>query len=324
MKPNLVQAAGTALLSLALIAQGQEDLRGVFSNNAEGFDIATLMIHETGYAYFHAAVAGVIGEWSFDKATSVLTVKFLDSGNSKERSSIGFLFDPKQRSYTFVDGDYAKQRGATKTLRYVTNAIPDKLVAAFKVYPDEVRKQRQQLKAREEYKRKEEERLARERPEYERIRNVITNDPKVVISSEFFVREDTPATRALKSTLGDLNVKYPESVLVDLLNELPPDNHWIRAMIFSRPELTAGTIEKFYPKALEWGAHLNYGILANIGGHPNTPRQLIEDLASRADLPVGATRPAQRRLKQIRDEQNANHTSEGIRRPADGSPKPSM
>jgi hypothetical protein len=47
---------------------------------------------------------------------------------------------------------------------------------------------------------------------------------------------------------------------------------------------------------LEWGTKLNYSILANIANHPNTPICLIEDLATRTNLPCGATGPANTRL----------------------------
>jgi hypothetical protein len=132
-----------------------------------------------------------------------------------------------------------------------------------------------------------EERLAREKSEYERIRKSIIENPRVVLSQKFYVRDDTPATRALKSALGDRDIVFKEDVLVDLLGELIPDNHWTRGQIFSRPELSAGTLERFYPQALDWGRHLNHEILANIAEHPNTPRALVEDLATRNDVPIG-------------------------------------
>ena len=48
------------LLSSSPITFGQDNIYGVFSNEAGGFKITTLMIHEGGYAYYHAAVAGLI------------------------------------------------------------------------------------------------------------------------------------------------------------------------------------------------------------------------------------------------------------------------
>ena len=180
---------------------------------------------------------------------------------------------------------------------YVTNTIPEQLIQAFKAY-EELEKHRRQIQAREKQKCEYEEKLAREKPEYDRIRKSIVENPHVVVSPEFYGREDTPATRALKSTLGDREIVFPEDDLVQLLEQLPPDNHWIREQVFTRPELSAKTIEDFYPKALDWGAHLNYGILANIANHLSTPKELIEDLATRSELPIGATQPAQRQMVQ--------------------------
>lgn len=296
VKP-IIRIATFLLFSLSAAGASEEDkVRGVFSNSAEGFYTTTLMVHESGYAYFHASVAGVIGQWSYDKAASVLHFDCFDPGSNKD-ASIDFLFDADRRCFTGAGGGFDKQSDATKTLRYMTNEIPDQLVQAFKTYPEELKKHRRQLELREQQKRNGEEKLAREKPEYETIRKAIAENPCIVVSQEFYVRDDTPATRALKSTLGDREIEFPEDVLIDLLEELPPDNHWIRKLVFARLELSASTIEKFYSKALDWGAHLNYGILANIAKHPNAPMRLVEDLATRRDLPGGATRPAQEQME---------------------------
>ena len=179
-----------------------------------------------------------------------MTFESFDPGQNKD-SSISFSFDHKDRSYTFLGDDEGNGDSST-TLHYVTNMIPEQLIQAFKTYPEELEKSRQRIQAREKRKREYEEKLAREKPEYERIRKSIIENPRIVISKEFYVREDTPATRALKSALGDREIWFLEDVLLDLLTELPPDNHWIREQVFSRPELSANTIERFYPKALDW------------------------------------------------------------------------
>ncbi|MFA7235183.1 MAG: hypothetical protein WC076_13850 [Terrimicrobiaceae bacterium] len=298
------QIANIALgifLYCSATARGQEELHGVFSNEAEGFKIVTFMVHESGYAYFHASVAGTIGEWSYDKPSSILTFECFDPGSKKD-VTIKFTFDSKKRTYTFVGDQTTERTDSSKTLHYITNAIPEQLIEAFKTYPEELAKERRRIQVREEQKRQREEKLAREKPEYERIRKAIVENPRVVISKEFYVREDTPATRALKSALGDRDIAFQQDVLVDLLGELPPDNHWIREQIFSRPELSAVTIEKFYPQALDWGKHLNYGILANIAKHLNTPRALVEDLATKQDVPIGAVGPAQMQIKKYAEE----------------------
>jgi len=295
------------ILYCSLTAYGQEELHGVFSNEAEGFKTITFMVHKRGDAYFHAAVAGVIGKWSYDKPLSILTFDYFDPGQNKD-FSMRFTFDSNKRTYTLTGDGTEARTDSSGTLHYLTNAIPEQLIQAFKTYPEELKKHRQQTKAREKQKREFEEKLAREKPEYDRIRKSIIANSHVVLSDEFYVREDTPATRALKNTLGDREVEFPEDVLVDLLNELPPDNHWIREQVFARPELSAKTLEEFYPKALDWGAHLNYGILANIATHSNTPRSLVENLALSTTLPGGAVGPAQSQLKQFAEDVLAGHS----------------
>lgn len=299
------------ILYCSLAAYGQEELHGVFSNEAEGFKTVTLMVHERGDAYFHAAVAGVIGKWSYDKPSSILTFDYFDPGPNKD-SSVRFKFDAMKRTYTFVIDGTETTADSSRTLHYVTNTIPDQLIQAFKTYPQELEKHRRQVQARETQKREYEEKLAREKPEYERIQKSIVENPHVVVSPEFHSREDTPATRALKSTLGDREIALPENDLIALLEQLPPDNHWIREQVFARPELTAATIEKFYPKALDWGKHLNYGILANIAKHPNTPRALVEDLATKNDVPIGAVGPAQEQIKKYAEELLATNSDTAL------------
>lgn len=146
-------------------------------------------------------------------------------------------------------------------------------------------------------------------PEYQRILQALRAHPDTVLSNEsLYAKESTPSTRAFRTVLGDKTVHFEERILVELLNNLPPDNHWNREQIFARPELSSATIEQFYPKALEWGKHLNYTILANIATHSNTPRNVVMDLAKRRDVPTGGVEPAQRQMKKYVDDVLAGHS----------------
>ncbi len=283
------------LLCCSLTACAREELHGVFSNQAGGFETVTFMVNEDGYAYFHASVVGFIGKWTYNNWSSVLTFEYFDPGTNRD-GSLRFVFDSKSRSYTLVYDGASGRTDSSEPLHFITNTIPEKLIQAFRKYPVELEKRRRVIQGRVASKRRWEEKLAREKPEYERIRRSIVENSNIVVSEEFYVQEDTPATRALKSTLDDHDVEYPEDVLMALLEELPPDNHHIRELIFTRPELSSVTIENFYLRALDWGARLNYMILANIATHPNTPRQLIEEIAINRDLPSGATQPAQKQM----------------------------
>lgn len=288
----------------ATISYGADTkLTGVFSNSADGFKIVTVMVHNDGLAYFHAAIGGQIGEWKFDEASSTLSIRFFDPSSPKDRS-LQLKFDAKARTYRLVTPDNADSAEPSDKLDFVSDEIPEKMIEAFKAHSERMKEIRARALAEREWKKRQEEQLERERPEYERVLAQIRTNPRSVLSKEFYSREVTPATRAFQASLKDKNTKYPDEVLVGLLEQLPEDNHWIRAMIFARPELQASTLTKFYTKALKWG-ELNYTILANIAKHPNTPIETVRDLAGRDELPAGATIPAKDRLKKMEHDQKA-------------------
>lgn len=263
-------------------------LAGSWHNGRDGFYTRTLSFRSDGEGMLGVAVGRVPFQWQTNAKHEVVLVVTDGQMTTNQLA----LFEVEK------DVIVLQTEGKEEPFwRVSTNEPP-----SLKTYFEELAKGRRRIQAREEQKRKREEKLAGEKPEYERIRKSIIENPHVVVSSEFYVREDTPATRALKSTLGDFSVEYPENALMDLLKSLPPDNHWIRKQIFARPELTAGTIEHYYPEALDWGLHLNHGILANIAQHPNTPWELVEDLATRTDMPGGAVGPAQEQIKKYADD----------------------
>jgi hypothetical protein len=309
MRNKWALAVTVILLLIATIvlrafqASGGDDARlGVFSNHAEGFGVS-LVVDKSGRALFASAL-GVIGEWMYDTNTCILTLNYFDSEAGKD-GSVKFRFNQDRRCYTIVGAESSENRVERNTLAFLTNAIPEEWVKAFAKYPETVKEERRRFQADQEAKRLRSAKLAREEPEYQRLLQAIRDHPEIVLSDEkFYSREDTSSTRAFRTALGDKKVHFSEKTLIELLDRLPPDNHWSRAQIFSRPELSSSTIEQFYPKALNWGAYLSYTILANIATHTNTPRRIVEDLASRKGLPVGATGPAQRQLKKLRALEN--------------------
>ena len=294
-----------AVLCLAAASYAKEEDQkhlGVFSNEAEGFKIVTVMIHESGMAYFHGAVTGLIGEWKLDATKSTLPISIYDPSARKEQS-LDLRFDKGSRSYEIIKP--GKEAGDPPyELYFISDDIPEKMVAAFKAYPEQIKKMKAQAAAEEQFKRRREEQLERERPEYERVVAQIKAEPRTVLAKEFHSKELTPLgqyptkVRAFRDTLIDHDVTYPEKVLIELLEEVPDDHHSLRVLLVKRPELTGETITRFYPQAIEWGK-LNYTILANIAEHPNTPIEIVRDLAGRKDLAVGATNPAKYRLEKL-------------------------
>jgi hypothetical protein len=294
-----------AFLSLAALSHAKEEAQkhlGVFSNEAEGFKIVTVMIHESGMAYFHGAVMGLIGDWKLDAGKSTLSISIYDPSSRKEET-INLRFDKDTRSYDIIKPGQEVGK-PPYDLHFVSADIPEEIVTAFKAYPEQIKKMKAQAAVEQEFKRLREEQLERERPDYERVVAQIKAEPRTVLANEFQSKELTPLgqyptkIRAFRDTLADHDVPYPEKVLIELLNQVPDDHHSLFVLLVKRPELTGETLTHFYPEALEWGK-LNYTILANIAEHPNTPIEIVRDLAGRKDLAVGATNPAKYRLEKL-------------------------
>ena len=279
---------------------------GVFSNEAEGFKTVTIMIHEGGHAYLHAAVSGQIGEWEFDGIASTLSIKFLDP-SSMEEQALNLRFDEKTRSYDLIKPGKEALDDPPYELHLISEDIPDKMIEAFKAYPEQIEKIRAQVAAKREFERQRDEQLERDRPEYERIVAKIKAEPKAALAKKYHRKELTdlgqypPDIRAFRDTLADHEVPFPEDVVIDLIDTIPDDNYSLLTLLLQRPELTAKSLSRFYPKAVEC-AHQYYGVAASIAKHPNAPIELLKDLAAREDIPVGATYPAKYRLEEIERE----------------------
>jgi len=273
---------------------------GVFSKDADGFKSVTLMIHEDGLAYLHASVSDLIGKWSFDEPSSKLSLKIFDPPTA-EYQTMDFRFDKKSHTFCIIKPDDGDKKDQSDELHFISDEIPKQLIEAFKAYPEQLKKVEAQAVAARDWKTRCKQELEQERPEYERSLAKIKANPRSVLSKQFWGPIVTPAMRAFQASLHSKDYNFPEEVLVELLEQLPDDNHWIRALIFSRRELTADTLKKFYPKALEWG-DLNDDVLANIAKHPNTPIEIVRDLAGRDDLAVRVTDPARRRLEETERE----------------------
>jgi hypothetical protein len=259
------------------------------------------MVHPDGLAYFHAAVAGQIGEWDFDESAATLSLKVLDPSTMKEHT-LTLRFDEKKRSYRMIKPDQVAGDARTDELHFVSAEIPNKMVEAFKAYPERIKQMKAQAAFAREFKKRREEQLERERPEYERVVAQIKAEPRTVLAKEFQSQELTklgdfpPKIRAFRDTLSGSEVTYPEEVLIELLNALPDERHTLRMMLFQRPELQGETIARFYPQALKWGK-VDYTILTFVAEHPHTPTEILRDLAGRQDIAVGATQPAKDRLE---------------------------
>jgi hypothetical protein len=295
----------TSICMVLMCQAGQEHV-GVFSNNAEGFQEVVLMIDEGGYAYFQGSVLSLIGKWNYDEKEQLMELTFFDP-DSGEDKTIQLTFEKENRIYVseYIDG---KSSNNTR-LEFKDTQIPEKAKNAFLKYPQWLSQAREHFQVMEdmrEAKRRHQEKVERERPEYERHLEIIKENPSKILSDKYHVEDFGLYYRAFSDSLKNKENYFPEAVLIELLETLP-EPHAGRTLIFNRQEISSETITRYYPIARDKWSKTTYVILQNIVKHPNTPIAVIRDLAGRKDVAVGAVHPAQRRLKEL-EKEGANKT----------------
>lgn len=129
---------------------------GVFSNDQDGFNGVQLVVREDGHAFLGGGVVGVVGDWSYNEETLVLTLKCYDWESDKE-FSIKFKFDPGYRYYLAMDDRHTQRQ----RLNFVTKEISKDMERVFREYPEKVNEARQKIA---EAKRRYEERHQKTKP----------------------------------------------------------------------------------------------------------------------------------------------------------------
>ena len=292
----------TSCLSVTL----DKDMQGVFSNKGPDFSHASLMINHDGVVLVFWSTINFMGEGKYDKKSKKFVIEFLDPISAKE-DSVSFIFDKKERAYTILNMD-----APYKTFVHVSDEIPDEVRESFKKYPAAIKQKRVQIQREREREQAEKEKLEREEPEYQQLLKEIRDNPKCVVSEKFFTLEFGAKRRALETALSDKQILFTEETLCELLEKMPSKLHNNLAAIFARTELSTETIERYYPKTLEWGRSLNYTILANLARNANTPMSLICDLALRRGIPGGGTQHARQRLVAALGDKNIPFTDETL------------
>jgi len=100
---------------------------------------------------------------------------------------------------------------------------------------------------------------------------------------------------------------------LDQLRNLYSNHPSIRDYLFAHEACDSDFIASHFEEARALSFHLSYERLASIGRNKNTPLNLLEEIASSKDIPVGAVHPAQYTLEKMRREQDA--TSNGVKPP---------
>jgi hypothetical protein len=257
-------------------ANGNSDLIGVFSNKEDGFQVLSLFVHKGGNGFLNDGVGGSIGKWTFNRSSSTLSFKFHDLSMNVERV-VQFLYDQENRTYTIILDKTGVNSDPGNTLHHVSDTIPRELIQAFRRHPAELRRHRREMALHEKMLRDRERRLAREQPEFDRLMSAIIENPTTLLAKEFYQRGASAATRALSTVMNDHEFHIPEAVLIEIIKLTSPNR--IPSGLFARPELSAETIELFYPSALEQAAKVCYSHLVQLVGNPNTPNHIIEEIA---------------------------------------------
>jgi len=285
------------LINLTCVScAAKTNFTGVYSNNSQGFKVASLVVHKDGYASFGISIGTIIGEWSYDSTDSILSLKYINEISTPEQT-IQFKFDPQLRTYQLITPNPEQSTSHNDLLKFITGEVPDDLIQIFKEYSKNVEGYRAKFRQHIDAKRRTQKILEREEPEYQRVLQSIRDNPSIVLTDKLYLEKSGPVLRAMFASFKDKEVHYSDPVLASLLDALPPENHWYSSRVFSQSQLSSETIEKYYPQALNWDK-LNYSVLVNIAKHSNTPVHILEELSRRPGLSMSL---AKERLKVIKN-----------------------
>ena len=129
------------------------------------------------------------------------------------------------------------------------------------------------------------------RDRYKTLYEELRRDPEIALREKWYElhREHR---EAFHDSLKDPAVPYTLDLLKRFYTEAPVT----RDVIFSHPACDAAFLSEHFEEACERAASINLQMLAAIVSNPNTPRELVERVATSRVLPWGAVEPARRNL----------------------------
>jgi len=142
--------------------------------------------------------------------------------------------------------------------------------------------------------------LEAEKPIYLEYLSKIKNNPQIILSDEIYLLKSMPIRRAVFQSFSDETVVFPDETLTLLLDILPEDKRYFRAAIFSQPSLSTKSIEKYFPAARDWNHRIDGSIFASIAKNPNTPKYILEEIASINSDNYGAVQAARQKLQNLK------------------------
>ena len=114
--------------TLSVVAHAAEPFLGVFSNEAEGFYLKTLMLYSNGKGFYFAAVAGAPVLWKRNEAANEFTLTG-PLGTNQTTESFIVRFDTTKREFIILDPRRAE---GSRPLHHVSDEIPQRIRDAIK------------------------------------------------------------------------------------------------------------------------------------------------------------------------------------------------
>jgi hypothetical protein len=107
----------------AAISANPDALIGVYSNQAEGFYVETLCLSKDGRGYYFVSVIGVPVRWTYDAATSKITIKGKLEKNQKVEE-VSFIYKPETKTVITNEKAVSPEK---PELKFLQKEIPEKL-----------------------------------------------------------------------------------------------------------------------------------------------------------------------------------------------------
>lgn len=110
-------------LLFAASAENEEDLLGVYANQAEGFYGQSLFLSKNNRAFYFSSVIGVPVQWRFDSTSSKIAIK----GNLGENMKVEErVFEYIPESHIIITNRNASSP-ENPTLKFIQKEIPEKV-----------------------------------------------------------------------------------------------------------------------------------------------------------------------------------------------------
>ena len=136
-----------------------------------------------------------------------------------------------------------------------------------------------------------------ERSNHAKYLEQIRNDPEIALKERWHQSQDKARYGIFMNSFGDPKIHYTESMLQRIYDEAPV----LRDYIFINSACSPEFLSAHFQEAFNRCQKKSYVMLANIVANPNTPIELVEEVAQAQQLPVGAVEPAKQALKKRSD-----------------------